>query len=323
MTKIFCGIDIGGTKCSVALINEQGEILDKILTREHTGKSEEGLVEFVASLLRELLRRNDLQESHLPGIGIGFAGHIRYRDGVVITTSNLQGFHDFPLREAFQQHFSIPVILDNDTNAQAWGEHLFGAGRDSEDMVFLTVSTGIGAGIILGNRIYRGTTGTAGEFGHTIVEPGSDLLCTCGNRGCLMAVASGLALPQLFAEKTRAGRKSKLSGLAGFDPAKVDGKILKQGLEMGDPVSREIILECGYYLGIGIYNIFQALNPPLIVLGGGLINWGNLYLDKIRATFYDLAGDMLYDPVKITVSEIAGDAGVIGAAALTMKERTC
>ncbi len=319
MTSVFCGIDIGGTKCSVALVDEQGRIVDKILTREHTGRQEAELVALVVSLVHELLQRNNLRESQLPGIGIGFAGHIRYRDGVVITTSNLQGFQGYPLREAFQEHFTVPVILDNDTNAQAWGEYRFGAGRGYDDMVFLTISTGIGAGIIIGGRLYRGTTGTAGEFGHTIVAPGSDLVCTCGNRGCLMAVASGLALPRLFEKKTEAGKKSRLSGLPGFDPGKVDGRILKKGLDMEDPVSREIILDCGYYMGIGLYNIFQALNPPLIVLGGGLIHWGDLYLDKIRSTFYSLAGNMLYDPIKITVSEIIGEAGVTGAAALTMK----
>ena len=319
MNSVFCGIDIGGTKCAVALVDEQGRIVDKILTREHTGRREAELVELVVSMVRELLHRNDFRESQLPGIGIGFAGHIRYRDGVVITTSNLQGFKGYPLREAFQEYFTVPVILDNDTNAQAWGEHCFGAGRGYDDMVFLTISTGIGAGIIIDGRLYRGTTGTAGEFGHTIVASGSDLVCTCGNRGCLMAVASGLALPRLFEKKTENGKRSKLSGLPDFDPGKVDGKILKKGLDMEDPVSREIILDCGYYMGIGLYNIFQALNPPLIVLGGGLIHWGDLYLDKIRSTFYSLAGNMLYDPIKIRVSEIIGEAGVIGAAALTMK----
>ncbi len=319
MDKIFCGIDIGGTKCAVALVNEKGKILDKILTREHTGKSEERLVVLVVSLIRQLLRRNEIQESRLPGIGIGFAGHIRYRDGVVITTSNLHGFKNYPLRDAFQQHFSIPVILDNDTNAQAWGEHLFGTGRSMDDMVFLTVSTGIGAGIIINKKLYRGVTGTAGEFGHTIVEPESDLVCTCGNRGCLMAVASGLALPSLYKKKLQEGKKSTLSLPPDFDLSKIDGVILKNGLDTGDPLSREIILDCGYYMGVGIYNIFQALNPPLIVLGGGLTNWGDLYLEKIKSTFYELARDMIFDPIEIRISTIHGDAGLIGAAALPLE----
>ncbi|MCD6200728.1 MAG: ROK family protein [Bacteroidales bacterium] len=319
MGRILCGVDIGGTKFAIGLVDEKGTIIDKIYSRDHVGKNEEDLVTLVTENIREIMARNRLQETDLPGLGIGFAGHIRYRDGVVITTSNLKGFKNYPLREAFQTRFNTPVKLDNDANAQAFGEYKFGAGQGVDDMVFLTVSTGIGAGIIINKKLYRGTTGTAGEFGHTIVEPKSDLVCTCGNRGCLMACASGLALPSLYKKKLKEGKKSILPLPPDYDLSKIDGRILKKGLDIGDPVSREIILECGYYMGVGIYNIFQALNPPLIVLGGGLTNWGDLYLEKIQSTFYELARDMIFDPVEISVSEIHGDAGVIGAAALTLE----
>jgi len=319
MDKILCGVDIGGTKCSIALINEKGEILDKIYTCAHVDKSEDGLVKMLVENVKEIIQRNALQESDLPGIGMGCAGHIRFRDGVIITTSNLKGFKNYPLREMVQSHFSIPVILDNDTNAQALGEYKFGAGQGFEDMVFVTLSTGIGAGIIINKKLYRGATGTAGEFGHTIVEPGSELTCTCGNRGCLMACACGLALPHLFEKKLKEGKESKLDLPPNFIMSGINGQLLKQGLDMDDPVSKEVITDSGYYVGIGLYNIFQALNPPIIVLGGGLTNWGDFYLDKIKSTFYDLARDMLVDPIEITVSKIIGEAGVIGAAALTME----
>lgn len=319
MDQVFCGVDIGGTKCSIALIDEKGRILDKIYTRAHVNQNEEGLVKIVTKNVKEIIKRNDLRESELPGIGMGFAGHIRFRDGVVITTSNLKGFKNYPLRDAVQASFNIPVILDNDANAQAFGEYKFGAGQGFDDMVFLTISTGIGAGIIINKKLYRGATGTAGEFGHTIVEPGSDLICTCGNRGCLMACACGLALPWLFKKKLNEGKKSKLNLPADFNMTTINGQLLKKGLDMDDPVSKEVILDSGYYLGLGVYNIFQALNPPLIVLGGGLTNWGDFYLDKIKSTFYELARDMIFDPIEITVSGIVGDAGVIGAAALTLE----
>jgi glucokinase len=238
---------------------------------------------------------------------------------VIITTSNMDGFKNYPLREKLQSHFTIPVVLDNDTNAQALGEFLFGAGPGYESMVFMTLSTGIGAGIIIDRKLYRGITGTAGEIGHAIIDPHSDLMCTCGNKGCLMALACGLALPHLFEQKIKEGLLSLLDLPTGFDRSRIDGQVLKRGLEMDDPVSRAVISQSGYYVGIGVYNLFQALNPPLIVLGGGLINWGDFYLDTIKETFYGLARDMLYDPLEITVSKIIGDAGVIGAAALTME----
>ncbi|MBN2817342.1 MAG: ROK family protein [Bacteroidales bacterium] len=319
MNKLLCGVDIGGTKCATALVNTNGKIVDKINTCAHVDLNEDGLVKLVADQIKELFSRNNLQESDVEGIGIGCAGHIRFKDGVIITTSNLKGFKNYPLRDKMQAYFKIPVILDNDANAQAFGAFKFGAGRGYNDMVFLTISTGIGAGIIINNRLYRGITGTAGEFGHTIIEPNSDLTCSCGNKGCIMAHACGMALPYLYKKKINEGKVSKLNLPANFDISKLSGQILKKGLDMDDPVSKEIISDSAYYVGLGIYNIFQTLNPPLVVLGGGLTNWGDFYLNKIKATFRALARDMIFDPMEIVISNIGADAGVIGAAALTIE----
>jgi glucokinase len=319
MSKLLCGVDMGGTKCSIALVNLEGGLLDKIYSCAHVDLEDEGRVEMVVEHIGELLARNRITETDLEGIGVGCAGHIRYRDGIIITTSNLSGFKNYPLRDQLQSHFSIPVVLDNDTNAQALGEFRYGAGKGYDDMVFITLSTGIGAGIILNRKLYRGQTGTAGEFGHTIIDPESDLVCTCGNRGCLMACACGLALPHLFEKKLRSGMRSLLDLPPHFNMAKLSGQVLKKGLDMGDPVSMEVISDSARYVGIGIYNLFQVLNPPLIVLGGGLTNWGEFYLNRIKETFYELARDMIFDPIEITLSRIIGDAGVIGAAALTLE----
>jgi len=320
MSGVLCGVDIGGTKCSIALIDEDGKILDKIYTCAHVDeKEEDGMVKMVAGHVKELLQRNQVKESDLPALGVGCAGHIRFKDGVIITTSNLDGFDNYPLREKFQAHFEIPVILDNDANAQAVGEHKFGAGKGYEDMIFVTISTGIGAGLIINGKPYRGMTGTAGEFGHSIVEPNSELVCSCGNRGCLMACACGLALPHLFEKKLKEGVETTIKMPPNFNVSKINGQTLKKGLDMDDPLSKAVITDSAYYVGIGLYNLFQILNPPLIVLGGGLTNWGEFYLDKIKDTFYELAGNMIHDPIEITLSEIIGDAGVIGAAALSLE----
>jgi glucokinase len=319
MQDILCGVDIGGTKCSIALINTDGKILDKIYTCAHVEEGEQGMVALVAGHVKEILERNRLKQSDLPAIGVGCAGHIRFSDGVIITTSNLEGFTNYPLRAELQSHFQIPVILDNDAKAQAFGEYKFGAGKGYGDMIFVTISTGIGAGIIINGRLYRGKTGTAGEFGHTIVEPDSELICTCGNRGCIMACACGMALPYLFEKKLNEGVDTKIKMPPGFEVSKINGQTLKKGLDMDDPLSKAVISDSAYYVGIGLYNLFQTLNPPLIALGGGLTNWGDFYLDKIKETFYRLARDMIFDPIEITLSEIIGDAGVIGAAALSLE----
>jgi glucokinase len=319
MPGLLCGVDIGGTKCSIALIDEDGKILDKIYTCAHVEEGEKGMVDMVAGHVKELLQRNQVKQSDLPAIGVGCAGHIRRSDGVIITTSNLEGFNNYPLREKMQSHFEIPVILDNDANAQAYGEYKFGAGQGYDDMIFVTISTGIGAGIVINGKLYRGMTGTAGEFGHTIVEPDSELVCNCGNRGCIMALACGMALPYMFEKKLKEGIETKLKMPPNFNISKINGQTLKKGLDMDDPLSKAVISDSAYYVGIGLYNLFQTLNPPLIVLGGGLTNWGEFYLNKIKETFYQLAGNMIHDPIEITLSQIIGDAGVIGAAALSLE----
>ena len=320
MGNILCGVDIGGTKLSVALISAEGHIIDKCFDCDHVEKTECGLTDQIKYNIRLMLKRNNLTESDLCGIGIGCAGHIRFRDGTIITTSNLKGFKGYPLRGDIQSVFSVPVTLDNDANAQAFGELKFVAGRGYNNMVFLTISSGIGAGIIIDNKVYRGMTGTAGEFGHTIIEPGSDLVCTCGNKGCLMAVACGMALPHIFQKKLKEGKITTLDFPPDFDYSRIDGKLIKHGLDIGDPVSNEIMLDTARYVGIGIYNIFQALNPQLIVLGGGLLSWGDIFLETIKQTIYELARDMMFDHVDIKVSEIGPDAGVIGAASLSLEK---
>ena len=322
MPDVLCGVDIGGTKCSIALTDYDGNILDKIYTCAHVSVDEDGLVGMVAGHVKELLQRNGIRESDLPALGVGCAGHIRFRDGVIITTSNLEGFKNYPLRDRLQANFEIPVILDNDANAQAVGEYKFGAGKGKNDMIFITISTGIGAGLIINGKPYRGMTGTAGEFGHSIVEPDSELVCTCGNRGCLMACACGMALPYLFEKKLKEGMSSRIEMPPNFKISKINGQTLKKGLDIDDPVSKAVISDSARYVGIGLYNLFQILNPPLIVLGGGLTNWGEFYLNRIKETFYKLAGDMIFDPIEISLSRIIGDAGVIGAAALSL-ESSC
>ena len=319
MEKLLCGVDLGGTKLSVGLIYPDGRILDKIIVYDHAGMDEESIVNYITQLIKQVISSNNLNESDLEGIGVGFPGHVRYRDGYTITTSNLRGFKNFPLRDSLSRNFSIPVRLDNDANAQAFCELKFGAGKGYNDLIFLTISSGIGAGIILDRKIYRGMTGTAGEFGHTIVDPNSDFLCTCGNRGCLMGCACGLTLPQRFRKKNEEGIRTILTLREDFDYSNVDGKLIKHGLDIDDPLSKSIVTDCADYVGIGIYNIFQVFNPPIIILGGGLMNLGEFYFNRIKVKFYELARDMIYDPIAIVKSEAEDDAGLVGAAALLLE----
>lgn len=321
METILCGVDLGGTKLSAGLFNLQGQLIDKRVVYDHVNKHEDMIVEQIALLVKTLLKRNNLEEHELKGIGVVFPGHIRYPEGITITTSNLSGFKSYPFKDNIQNYFHTPVIIDNDVNAQAFGEFKFGGGKGQNDMIFLTLSTGIGAGIILDKKIFRGQTGTAGECGHTIIDINSDIQCTCGNYGCWMALAGGISLPKLFKKKQSSGVATTLNLDWNFNYSQVDGKFIKKGLDSEDPISVAIVNNCADYNGIGIYNLFQTFNPSMIMLGGGLMNWGTVFYERIKEKFYAMTKDMLHDPVDIIPSTLGPDSGMIGAAALALEVR--
>jgi glucokinase len=319
MEKLLCGVDLGGTKLAAGLMRMDGKLIDREVVYDHAGKDELEVVRRIGDTVTALLSRQAVKVGDLAGIGVGFAGHLRFRDGVTITTSNYKGFKikNFPLRGSIEKIFPTRVVVDNDANAQGFAEYRYGAGAGHGSMVFVTLSTGIGAGIVLDGKIYRGMTGTAGEVGHMIVNPDSPFVCGCGNHGCWMAHASGLALPQVVRRKREQGVRTTLA-LSEAQWDRIDGKTLGEGLRGGDELSRAVVLECADYTGIGLYNLFQIFNPNVFVLGGGLMSWGSLFMDRIREKFIALVREMMFDPVQIVASRLQQDAGIIGAAALLL-----
>ncbi len=266
-----------------------------------------------------MLSEESVSPEAVAGIGLGTSGHVDHRRGRLITNSNLPGFTDYPIGERLQNATGMAVRVDNDANAQAYAEYLFGAARGFAHAVFVTISTGIGAGIVIDGKLYRGVTGTAGELGHTIVNPHSTIRCGCGNYGCLMAHASGLALPQIVRQKLlRPGVETTIN-FTRLTDREINGEFIGEGFRSHDPLCREVVLECADYMGIGLQNAFQVLNPGVIVIGGGLTSWGDAYIDRIRSRFYRTAGDMLSDPIEIRTATLGTDAAVIGAAALVME----
>jgi glucokinase len=321
MNNILCGVDLGGTKLAIGLVKENGVVIDKIVVYDHTTKNDREIVQEICDIIKKLLQINDLKEESLLGIGVVFPGHIRSRQGITITSSNIKGLKNFPLKSEIEKYIRSKVITDNDANAQAYAEYRFGAGVGYDNMIFVTISSGIGAGIIIERKIYRGITGTAGEFGHMIVDPHGELKCGCGNYGCLMTFTCGHALGKIFKKYLINGMETKLQLDENVSASDINGRILKKGLEMNDFLTRKVVDQCAQYLGIGLYNLFQMFNPPLFVLGGGLMNLGNYFFDQIKFHFYNYARDMLYDDVHFTLSKLKEDAGIIGAASLVLESQ--
>jgi glucokinase len=322
MAELLCGVDLGGTKVLVALVDDSGNVLRTLAIRDHRSLSEDETIRRISEVVQALVAEQGVAVADLQGVGVGTSGHVDNRRGVVVTNSNLPGFTDYPLQKRIQEHLAVPVTVDNDANAQAYAEYSFGAGRDATNMIFVTVSTGIGAGIVMNSRLYRGTTGSAGEIGHTIVNPHSPIRCGCGNYGCLMSHACGLSIPEVVKQKiAKPGCVTDID-ITNLSDAEINGELIKEGLDTGDPLCREIVLEYADYLAIGLYNLFQLFNPGLFVLGGGLTEWGPVYLNRIRKRFYELALHMMHERIQVRTSEIGAEAAVIGAAALVLEPDT-
>lgn len=317
--KTLVGVDLGGTKIVVALVDASGSVVDRTEIRDHRGKAEDETVRSVAACIRDKVATAGVDMNTIAGVGVGTTGHVDHARGVIITSSNLPGFTDYPISERLGGELGIPVRVDNDANAQAYAEYIFGAARDVQNAAFVTVSTGIGAGIIIDGRLYRGVTGTAGEIGHTIVKRDSTIQCGCGNYGCLMSHASGLALPHVVREHYAARRVRTSLDIDALSDEEINGEFVKVGFDRGDELCRDVVLEYADYLGIGLQNLFQVLNPGVIVLGGGLTAWGDEYLDRVRSTFYGYAREMMKERVEIRHAKLGVDAAVVGAAALLLE----
>ena len=317
--KYRIGVDIGGTKLAAGVVDAGGRVMGECVTTDHVGLDEEGVLACAERDVRAALEEAGIGKDQVAGVGVLFPGHIRWPEGVTITSSNLPGFKGYPLRARFQEMLGLPVLADNDANGQTLGEYRFGAGKGFDPMVFMTVSTGVGGGIVIDGKLYRGATGTAGEFGHMIVDATGGQPCSCGNRGCLMGAASGLMLPQVA--RRVAARLAKSGGRANppaacRDLENMDGGSLAAGCAEGNELCRAIVDEFSRYVGIGLYNIFQMLNPKMAVLGGGLLNFPGSFFEGAARTCRELAGTMMYDPMEIRKSVLGASAGVLGAAAL-------
>lgn len=325
MKKYLIGIDLGGTKLAIGLVSLEGKLIDEVVTYQHVEKCCDAIVEDMAVFTNALLDKNGVTLKDVLGLGVVFPGHIRSGEGVCITTSNLSaGFEGYPLKNKLEERFDgIHIFVDNDANAQAYAEFVYGAGRGSTDMIFVTISTGVGAGIIIDKKLYRGITGTAGEIGHTVVDAHSKRRCTCGNHGCLMTSSCGMFLPVMAKEHLLKGVKSTQGVTVENCHETVTGQSVKVGLTNGDPLSEAIMKESAETIGLALYNLHQLYNPEIFVLGGGLMNWGQPYLNAIKKTFHQMADRTLFDPVDIVVSAIGSDAGILGASSLPMEVSGC
>jgi glucokinase len=304
------GIDIGGTKVAAGVVDETGNVLAQA-RRRTPSRDPEHLVDVVTEIVRQLLSEHDVV-----AVGVGAAGFVDAKRATVLFAPNL-AWRDYPLREEVSSRVDLPVIVENDANAAAWGEYRFGAGENQFDVVALTIGTGIGAGLIVNGDLHRGSFGIAGEPGHVRVVPGGRQ-CGCGNYGCWEQYASGTALVraarEIATERPDDGRR--LLELAGTVEA-IDGPVVMRAAQEDDPAALDCFEEIGRWLGQGIADLSAVLDPGRFIIGGGVSDAADLLLRPARETYAAALTGRGHRPLADIVSaRLGAEAGLIGAADL-------
>jgi glucokinase len=310
-------VDIGGTKVAAGVVTEQGVILERLQepTPSHSPQAvEDAIVRAVAQL-----RSRHRVES----VGIGAAGWVDNAQSVVRFSPHL-AWRSEPLKAKLAQRIELPLIVDNDANAAAWAEYRFGAGQGSSVMVCLTLGTGIGGGLVINGQLFRGTYGMAGEWGHMISVPDGHW-CECGNRGCWEQYASGNALVReaRALARTKSPRAFRLVEMVGGDPDTITGPDITAAAIAGEPNSIELLADVGQALGRGIANLAAALDPEVVVIGGGVSAAGDLLLRPAQLAFSrTLTGRGFREEARLELARLGNDAGLIGAADLARHAMT-
>ncbi len=312
--KYILAIDIGGTKIAVGIVNFSGRVLIKLVKPTAIKAGAKGIIRQIIRMAQQVISSQSLAIKNLSGIGIGTAGTLDVSKGVIITSPNLPGWKNVQIVKSIKQVFKAPVFLDNDANAAALGEWMFGAGRGTKNMVYLTVSTGIGGGIIINNQLYRGQ-GNAGELGHMIIEPNGPK-CGCGNYGCLEAFSSGTAINQ---EAKKAPKNNLIWQLAKDKKNVLNASLVFRAAKLKDKFAQQIISRALTALGIGVVNIIHIFHPDKIILGGGVMNNKKYILPFLRMFVKGKIMPGFKKNIKIQAAGLGQDAGLIGAAALVIK----
>ena len=311
------GIDIGGTKVAAGVVDERGAVLERM--QEPTpSHSPQAVEEAILRLVTRLGARHRVES-----VGIGAAGWVDNAQAVVRFSPHL-AWRSEPLKERLAERIDLPLIVDNDANAAAWAEYRFGAGRGSSVMVCITLGTGIGGGLVINRQLFRGTYGMAGEWGHMIAVP-DGYWCECGNRGCWEQYASGNALVReaRALARTQSPTAHRLLEIAEGDPDRITGPDVTAAAIDGDPNSIELIADVGTWLGRGIADLAAALDPEVVVIGGGVSAAGDLLLLPARRAFSrTLTGRGFREEARLELAHFRNDAGLIGAADLARHAMT-
>ena len=314
---LIAAIDIGATSIDVALTTLGSEL---VAHRGEPADVRDGplpVLDRVKALLMELLEEHIAVPQDVLAIGVGVPGPVEQASGLLTVPPIMPGWDRFPIRDAFAGEYASPVFVDNDVNMMALGEHWGGVAKGVDDVIFVKIGTGIGSGLIIGGRLHRGTQGCAGDFGHICVDPDGPL-CSCGNAGCLEAMA---AAPAIVLQAERCAREGESPPLMAVlqEKGELSMKVVREAARRGDYCALTVIRRSGKLIGQTLASAVNVLNPSMIVIGGGVSHIGNALLAEIRSAVYQRSLPLATRNLPIVLSELEDIAGVVGASVLAAK----
>jgi glucokinase len=290
--------------------DDSGRVLADDMRASLTAEGLDAVLDRIVESLDASLAKAGVERGRLASVGIASPGAVDVVQGIVPNAPQLPGWQDVPLARLLEERLGLPTRLENDATAAALGEHRFGAGRGSRFMLYITVSTGVGGGIIIDGELYRGKSGAAGELGHVIIDMNGPP-CGCGARGCLEALASGTAIARKGEQLAESGDSPVLARLR-REEGRVTAEMMERAAKMGDAASREVFREAGHYFGVALAGFVNVFDPEVIVIGGGVAKAGDLLLEQARVTMESLAMKQPLKGVRLAVSELGDFAGTFG-----------
>ncbi len=312
-------IDLGGTKIFAAITSNKGLVIAKERYLTLADEGPQVVIKRIFSAIDHLLSQRNINSSQLDGISIAAAGAIDFEKGLITSSPHLPDWHDVPLRDIVREKYRVNTFLINDASAAVLGEHHFGAGQGVNNLILLTVGTGIGGGIIINEELYSGASGSAGEIGHTTIDVNGPR-CSCGNTGCLEALVSGTAVAKEAIKRIRQGEGSALTEIVGGKIEDITAEKVGVAAQDGDSLASEVILKAATYLGVGLANLVNIFNPEMIIISGGMAKMGDLLLDPARQIVRERAFQLSAQAVQIVSAQLGDDAGVLGAAVFAFQQ---
>ena len=309
---VTLGIDCGGTNLKLALVNRSGDILNSKLAPIDFKASPDKVLTKMGQTIRKFLQ--ECRASKVQGIGMGIAGDVDQGQGIVRFSPNLN-WKNVAVKKALTQELKTPILVENDANAAAWGAYCLDAKMDCENLVCLTLGTGLGGGIVVGRKLYRGATGSAGEIGHMSIDY-HGRACKCGSFGCIESYIGAWGLIQTAEDGLKKGLAPVLENILKDSRAKLDPKSIEDAAKQGDPFCKQLWRDAGEHLGCALANLVNIFNPERIILCGGVSKAGDLLLEPALHTLGRRAFAAPAGKVKVTVSKFDQQLGVVGAALL-------